>query len=95
MQYLVANELFGKIMHMYDEKECNASFDSLLCGTTSQVWGKSLSNELGRIAQGIGDIEDNDVVDYIKTSEGLFNCKVAYANVICEYRLLKSDPHKV
>ena len=51
---------------MYDDQESKASLDSLLRGNTATVWETSLSNELGRITQGINHIKGNDVVDYIK-----------------------------
>ena len=54
-----------------------------------------MSNELGRIAQGIGEITGNDVVDYIKKSDVPGDRIVTYANFICDYRPLKSDPHRV
>lgn len=93
VQHLASNALFGKMIHMYDEKGCNASLESFLSRTTSQVWGTSLSNGLGHIAQGIRDIEGNVVVNYIKKSEVLLDRKVTYANMICSYIPLKSDSY--
>ena len=66
VQHLAVTELFGKIMHMYDTQGHKASLDSQLKGDTSTVWETSLSDELGRIVQGIGKISGTDVVDYIK-----------------------------
>ena len=94
-QYIAGTELFGKMFHMYDETGSKESLDSLLDGTTAHVWGQSLSNELARIAQGLGDIKGNDVVDYILKSEVPADRIVTYANFICDYRPLKSDPHRV
>ena len=31
----------------------------------SETWGISLSSELGRLSQGIGDVQGNDVLDFI------------------------------
>lgn len=39
VQYLTANELFVKMFHMYNEVGNKASLDSLLNGSTSDVWG--------------------------------------------------------
>ena len=80
---------------MYDETGSKESLDSLLDRTTSHVWGKSLSNELARLAQGLGDIKGNDAVDYIHKLEVPADRIVTYANFICDYRPLKSDPHCV
>ena len=80
---------------MYDTQGCNTSLDSLLKGDISTVWKTSLSNKLGQIAQGIGDISGNDVVDYIKKSDVPADRIVKYANFICDFRPLKSDPHRV
>ena len=63
--------------------------------TTSRIWGKSLSNELVWIAQGIGEIEGNDVVDCIKKSEVPADRIVVYSNMIYDYRPLKFEPHQV
>ena len=59
------------------------------------VWGTSLSNELGRLAQGVRDIVGNDVIDFISYQDVPNNKKVTYANMVCGYRPLKSDPYRV
>ena len=45
--------------------------------------------------QGIGDIKGNYVVDYIQKSEVPADRIITYANMICNYRPLKSDHHRV
>ena len=57
--------------------------------------GKSLSNEIGRIAQGIRDLFGNDTVDYIPRREVPANTIVTYANFICDFRPLKSEQYRV
>ena len=55
-----------------------------------------LSNEIGRLAQGVGDhVAGTDTIDFINKSEVPENKKVAYANFICDYRPLKTEPHRV
>ena len=85
VQCLATTELFDKIFHMYDEVGNKASIDSIWKGSLSEVWGHSLSNELVRIAQGLGNVKGNDAVDYIPKSEVLLGCIVTYANCICDY----------
>ena len=59
-------------------------------------WEIGLSNEIGRLAQGIGDgVSGTDTIDFIRKSEVPANKKVTYANFICDYRLLKTEPHQV
>ena len=59
------------------------------------MWVRLLSQELGRIAQGIDDIEVNDVIDVIQKPEVPKDRIVTYANMICDYYPLKSDPHRI
>ena len=54
------------INHIYDIHGHKESIDSLLRGDIHSIWSQSLTNELGRIAQGIGTIQGNDVIDFIK-----------------------------
>ena len=50
--------------HIFDENGKKLHIDKLLELNPAR-WEPSVSNELGRIAQGIGDIKGNDVVDFI------------------------------
>ena len=64
----------------------------------SNAWyqlGIYLSRELCRIVQGIHDTKDNDVADVMKKCEVPSDRIVTSANIVCEYRLLKSEPHSV
>ena len=79
---------------MYDDQGCKTSLDSILRSDTATVCETSLSNELVRIAQGIGTITGNDIVDYIKRSDVPADRIVTYTNFICDYRPLKSNPHR-
>ena len=66
------------------------SIESLLKRSQSKTWSDSLSNELGRLAQGIHNVKGNDVVDFIRKSDVPVDRIVTYANMICAYR-----PHKM
>ena len=57
------------INHMYDSTGKKQSLDSLLKGPTKTIWERALTNELGRLAQGINNTEGNDVVDFIHHHE--------------------------
>ena len=46
-------------------------------------WITSMSNELGRLASGVGDI---------MTYSGR---KATYSKAVCDYRLLKDEPYRV
>ena len=59
-------------------------------------WEIGLSNEIGQLAQGIGDdVAGTDTIDFISKSEVPANKKVTYANFICDYQPLKTEPHRV
>ena len=48
------------------------------------------------MAQGISDgVSGTDTIDFIRKSEVPANKKVTYANFICDYRPLKTEPHRV
>ena len=80
---------------MYESDGPKESLDSLLQRSTANTWKKSLSHELGRIVQGIDNIDGNNVVDYINKCEIPKDRIVTYANVIWYYRPNKSEPYRV
>ena len=60
------------------------------------TWSIALSNELGRLAQGVEDrVIGTDTIDFIPKNEVPHNKKVTYANFVCDYRPLKSEPYRV
>ena len=86
-----AQSIVNMINHIYDNNGKKQSIDALLQGTNQVRWADSLSNKIGRIAQGIHDIKGNDIVYYIKQSGIPKHKVVAYANFICDFRPLKSE----
>ena len=83
------------INHMYDQMGKKQSLDSLLKGPTKNIWERALTNELGRLAQGINNIEGNDVVDFIHHHEVPQDKIVTYANMVCDIRPLKTEKFRV
>jgi len=72
------------------------SMNSLLTGPDSTIWTTALSNELGRLAQGIGDrVVGTDTIDFIMKQEVPKGKKVTYANFICDHRPLKEVEWRV
>ena len=75
--------------HVYNDSGKKETIDSLLQGNMG-----ALSNELGRLAQGVEDrVIGTDTIDFIPKSQVPNTKKVTYANFICDYRPLKSEPH--
>ena len=60
-----------------------------------QTWNQSLANEIGRLAQGIGNrIKGTDTIQFIKKEFIQENKTVTYARVVADYRPLKSHPYR-
>ena len=57
-----------QINYMYTENGTRLRIDKLLA-ENGPIWGKSLSNELGRLTQGVRDIVGNDAMDFIPCHE--------------------------
>ena len=84
------------INHVYDDKGKKQSIDDLLKSKMKPTWEVSLSNEIGRLAQGVGNrVAGTDTIEFIRKNEVPANKKVTYANFICDYRPLKTEPHRV
>jgi hypothetical protein len=85
-----------KMHHIYDANGKRQTVDQLLHGPNSIIWNKSMSNELGRLAQGndVG-IKATDTIDFIYKNEIPNDRKVTYANFVCDFRPLKSEPYQV
>ena len=82
--------------HIFNEDGKKETMDSLLKGKDSKIWWNALGNELGRLAQGIGNrVIATDTIDFIHRSEVPTHKKVTYANFICDYRPLKEEPMRV
>ena len=84
-----------QLSHMFDGQDKKQSLDKLLHGPQSNIWQVALSNELGRLAQGINNVEGNDVLDFIPFKEVPSGRIVTYANMVCDIRPLKTEKYRV
>ena len=100
--YMYGNTPLPKIQH--NNYTLNHMFDGItgrkqsidtLLEKNPLIWKTALSNELGRLSQGIRDIEGNDVIDFIKYDEVPKNRIVTYANMVCDIRPLKTEKFRV
>ena len=71
------------------------TLDQLLQGEDKSIWQMALSNELGRLSQGVRDIKGNDVMDFIPFSHVPKGRIVTYANMVCDIRPLKTEKFRV
>ena len=71
------------------------TIDTLLKGQNKTIWQQALTNELGRLAQGIDKITGTNTLQFIKKESIPKNNKITYANIVCDYRPLKTEKHRV
>ena len=84
------------VNHVYNDNYKKQSIDDLLKGKMKPTWKIGFSNEIGRLAQRVGDIVAGTyTIDFIHKSEVPANKKVTYPNFICDYWPLKAEPHRV
>jgi hypothetical protein len=95
-QHLQADLLFSNpaINHIFDASGKRQTIDMLL-RTDPATWGKSTTNELARLAQGLGAVKGTDTIEFILKSEVPHDKKVTYANMICDFRPLKDEQYRV
>ena len=77
------------------------SLDALLRGQQSLTLTTSLTNEIGRLTQGIGKnrpshnkIEGTNTPNFIKLRQVPWNAKVTYANFMCDIKTKKAESHR-
>ena len=61
---------------------------------TKLIWEKSYANELGRLSQGVRDIEGSNCIRFISKHEVPNNRQVTYGRHVVDYRPTKSDPNR-
>ena len=84
------------INHIYNPEGKRLTMADLLAGETAETWNKSMSMELGRLAQGNKyGVESTDTIDIILKTDVPVNEKVTYAQCVCDFRPLKPEPHRV
>ena len=82
--------------------DATLSLDRLLRSPHAQQWNNGLSNEIGRLAQGVGKtrsaekkIQGSNTIVFIKKHQVPKGKSITYANFVCAYRPLKDDPFRV
>ena len=93
LQHLLLQNMTTNI-DMFTQKGKKKSIDNLLQDDYI-IWGCSITNELGRLSQGINNIEGNNALLFIPKSEVPWGKKVRYTNMICDYRPLKKEKYRV
>ena len=78
---------------MLDIKGKKKSINSLL-REDDKTWVISLSNEIGRLEQGIRDVVGNNTINVIQNDKVPKGDKVAYANIVCDYRPYKKEKYR-
>ena len=82
--------------HIFDDNGKKLNLDALLNGPNGDIWRKSISNELGRLSDGIpGRVRGTKAVKWIYKNQVPKNKKVTYANMVCDYRPLKEEKYRV
>ena len=80
-KYLLANNITQNLLHIFNDEGKKLPMDKLL-KTNPERWGQALSNEIGRLSQGVGDIKGNNILTFIPYHEVSRNKQVAYTNMI-------------
>ena len=86
----------------HHETGAKQSIDRLLQDKDAKTWTTALSNEFGRLAQGVGKrrpqdqyVQGTNTIFFIKRDNVPRDAKVTYANLICDLRPLKAETHRV
>ena len=83
-------------MHIYDKLGRKQSLDSLLFGTNAAIWMTSMSNEIGRLAQGNKrGLKSTDTIKFIHKDQVPKGQLVTYTAFTCDHRPLKSETHRI
>ena len=67
-QHLFINNVSQNLLHIFDNEGKKLSLDKLLRNNPT-TWQPALSNELGRLSQGIKSIIGNDTLEFIPYSQ--------------------------
>ena len=97
-KYLLAQHIFSKQMtgHVYNTDGKKETINTLLFGLDSKIWTRSMSNELGRLAQGnIYGVTATDTIYFIFKHDVPTNQPVTYSNFNCDHRPLKTEKHRI
>ena len=65
-------------------------------GGDSETWWKAVRNEIGRLSNGIDKrVVGSNKIEFIIKEEVPTGRTVTYANFVCDYFPLKSEPYRV
>ena len=95
-QYLTCKAfLMPSVNHIFDENGKKETLDTLL-KRDPLIWGRALSNEWGRLANGnkYGVIATN-TIEFILKEDIPPDCDITYATFVCDRRPLKPEPFRV
>ena len=93
LQHLTCADSKQLINHIYDNGK-KLSMEQFM--KKDDMWKVSLSNELDRVMQGVGNrIIGTDTMDFISKTDVPKTKKVTYANFVCDFRPLKTEKYRV
>ncbi len=93
-----AQHIFAQphVNHIYNEQGKKETLQSLRTGPNKEIWERALSNEYGRLAQGNDfGVQGTNTIKFVHKQRVPSNRRVTYANFVCDYRPLKSEPNRV
>ena len=96
-EYLLAQHIFNKASHIYNDSGKKLSIDILLQGDDGKTkWTPALSNEWGRLAQGNNaGVESTDTIEFIDHLHVPKDRKITYASFVCDHRPLKDEKWRI
>ena len=72
-------------MYVYDINGRKETVNSLLFGTDSKIWVRSMSNELSRLSQGNKyGVKSTDALDFITKNEVPIMSNIIYKHFVCD-----------
>ncbi len=86
-----------KLLHIYDDSTGKKlTLRQLLKNPgTNKIWAKSSSNEFGRLMNGnTHGVQGTQTMEMIVPRDIPTSKKIMYASMVCDYRPLKSEPHR-
>ena len=95
-----------KISYPAKEQRCNAIIDPISGASleyrhliqndqTRRTWNRSFANELGRLANGVGDrIKGTNIIKFIPKTAVPPGRKVTYGRMVVNYRSDKTEPNR-
>jgi hypothetical protein len=84
------------LLHIYDSAGKKMHIRDLLNGNEKKTWQRSISNEIGRLAQGNKySVKPTNTMNFIHHSEVPQDKIVTYASFRADLKPLKPEPHRI